>query len=319
MCQFFSSDYSLADIKRFAELSIRSGSTLASLERRRPDDVRVVSGAALLGLFKENAASLADGEPVEKAALLGHFARFLSGPGSWLRSSPEEFLERALADGLLKEARGAAKGGRAYKARMTLLPGVAEKRLADELEAARETLALRRAHHRAAMQKKNQEVNSSAPKADREADERFMRMALEEAASAAAAGEVPVGAVLAGESGEVLARAHNRTLRDRDPTAHAEVLALREAARKLGRHRLTGTTLYATLEPCPMCAGAIAEARCRRIVYGAPDERRGALEGALALFAIPGVNHRPRIDGGILSAEAEALLAAFFAERRRKT
>lgn len=124
------------------------------------------------------------------------------------------------------------------------------------------------------------------PPVDAEADRSFMRMALEEAQEAGMAGEIPVGAVVVAD-GKVIARGGNETLRSGDPTAHAEIVALRAAAAALANHRLTNTTLYVTLEPCPMCAGAIAEARCRRIVYGAGDSRRGALEGAFRLLTFP--------------------------------
>ena len=110
------------------------------------------------------------------------------------------------------------------------------------------------------------------------ADERLMREALRAAREAASRGEVPVGAVVVDEGGALLAAAGNRTLTDCDPTAHAEIVALREAARRAGYHRLTGATLYATVEPCAMCAGALVQARVKRLVYGAPDERAGAVE-----------------------------------------
>jgi len=188
--------------------------------------------------------------------------------------------------------------------------------LADELEAAQEILKLRRARMRETLQAKNREVNRPPePPVDAEADCAFMRMALEEAQAAGMAGEIPVGAVVVAD-GKVIARGSNETLRSGDPTAHAEIVALRAAAAALANHRLTNTTLYVTLEPCPMCAGAIAEARCRRIVYGAGDSRRGALEGAFRLFDIPGVNHRPLVTGGVMALEGEKLLTDFFAKRR---
>ncbi|HCE88412.1 MAG TPA: tRNA adenosine(34) deaminase TadA [Sutterella wadsworthensis] len=169
---------------------------------------------------------------------------------------------------------------------------------------------------RETLQAKNREVNRPPePPVDAEADRSFMRMALEEAQEAGMAGEIPVGAVVVAD-GAVIARGGNETLRSGDPTAHAEIVALRAAAAALANHRLTNTTLYVTLEPCPMCAGAIAEARCRRIVYGAGDSRRGALEGAFRLFDIPGVNHRPMVTGGVLALEGEKLLTDFFTKRR---
>jgi len=143
----------------------------------------------------------------------------------------------------------------------------------------------------------------------------FMRMALEEARACAEAGEVPIGAVLArGE--EVLARGGNRTIRDCDPTAHAEIVALREAARKIGNYRLLDTTLYVTLEPCAMCAGAIVQARVPRVVYGADDPKGGAFRTCFELLTSAKLNHQVEVIPGILGEEAASLLQAFFAARR---
>ncbi|HEM46814.1 MAG TPA: nucleoside deaminase [Alphaproteobacteria bacterium] len=144
-----------------------------------------------------------------------------------------------------------------------------------------------------------------------------MEIALEEARAAAARGEVPVGAVLVdGESGEVLARAGNRTEADSDPTAHAELLAIREAARRLGMKRLTGCDLYVTLEPCAMCAAAISFARIRRLYYGAADPKGGGVEHGARLFAQSTCHHRPEVYSGIAEADSAALLRDFFRARR---
>lgn len=145
----------------------------------------------------------------------------------------------------------------------------------------------------------------------------YMDLALAEARAAAAAGEVPVGAVLVdGATGAVVAVAHNRVERDRDPTAHAEMLAIREAARKRGEKRLEGLDLYVTLEPCPMCAQAIAFARLRRLYWAASDPKAGGVENGPRIFAQPGCNHRPELYGGIAEEEAAKLLRDFFRERR---
>ncbi|HMN51353.1 MAG TPA: nucleoside deaminase [Xanthobacteraceae bacterium] len=143
----------------------------------------------------------------------------------------------------------------------------------------------------------------------------FMGMALAEAKAAAEAGEVPVGALVV-RGGEVLARANNRTLRDRDPTAHAEVLALRAAASALGSERLIGCDLYVTLEPCTMCAAAISFARIRRLYFGAADPKGGAVESGVRFFDAPTCHHKPEVYGGIGESEAAMLLKSFFAERR---
>jgi tRNA(adenine34) deaminase len=143
----------------------------------------------------------------------------------------------------------------------------------------------------------------------------FMEMALEEARAAGEAGEVPVGCVVV-RAGNVVARTGNRTLADADPTAHAEIVAIRRAAAKLGTERLTECDLYVTLEPCAMCAGAVSFARIRRLYYGAADSKGGAVDNGVKFFASPTCHHRPEVYGGIAEAEAAALLKEFFRERR---
>jgi tRNA(adenine34) deaminase len=146
-------------------------------------------------------------------------------------------------------------------------------------------------------------------------DEVMMRRALQLAERAAGHGDVPIGAVVARDE-EVLGQAGNERELRRDPTAHAEVLALREAAERLGGWRLLETTIYVTLEPCPMCAGAITLARVPRLVFGAADPKGGAVGSVIDLFAEPVVNHRPAVEGGLLAEESAALLADFFSSRR---
>jgi tRNA(adenine34) deaminase len=149
-----------------------------------------------------------------------------------------------------------------------------------------------------------------------DADLRHMSRALELAAQAAASGEVPVGAVLVGADGEVLAEGANGPIGSHDPTAHAEIIALRAAARRLENYRLPGTTLYVTLEPCPMCAGALVHARIARLVYAAADPKSGACGSLMNLVRDERLNHRIEVDGGLLEAQAAALLKAFFQARR---
>jgi tRNA(adenine34) deaminase len=143
----------------------------------------------------------------------------------------------------------------------------------------------------------------------------FMDMALEEARAAGARGEVPVGSVIV-RDGAVVARAGNRTLADRDPTAHAEIIAIRQAAASLGSERLEDCDLYVSLEPCAMCAGAVAFARIRRLYYGAADPKGGAVDNGVKFFGSPSCHHRPEVYGGLAEAEAGALLKDFFRERR---
>jgi len=148
-------------------------------------------------------------------------------------------------------------------------------------------------------------------------DEAFMRMALNAAAEAKLAGEVPVGAVVV-KDGEVIAIGYNRPIGRHDPTAHAEIAALRVASEKLGNYRLPGCTLYVTLEPCTMCAGAMMHARLARIVYGATDPKTGARGAIVNLFAEERLNHHAEVVGGVLAAECGTMLSSFFAERRRQ-
>lgn len=142
-----------------------------------------------------------------------------------------------------------------------------------------------------------------------------MRIALEEARAAAPLGEVPVGAVLV-QGEKVIARSGNRTIRDCDPTAHAEMIVLREASRAIGNYRLAGVTLYVTIEPCSMCAGAMIQARVPRLVYGCDDPKGGAVRSCFAILSHPHVNHRVEVTSGVLATECAAILQSFFAERR---
>jgi len=142
-----------------------------------------------------------------------------------------------------------------------------------------------------------------------------MQAALDEARAAAERGEVPVGAVIVLD-GQIIARAGNRTITDCDPTAHAEIVVLREASKAVGNYRLLGSTLYVTIEPCAMCAGAMIQARVDRVVYGADDPKGGAVRSCFSIFDAPQVNHRVEAIGGVLADEAAALLRDFFALRR---
>lgn len=144
-----------------------------------------------------------------------------------------------------------------------------------------------------------------------------MRAALALAEQAAEKGEVPVGALVVDPEGVVIAEAHNAPIAEQDPTGHAEMLALRRAAKALGNYRLTGCTLVVTLEPCAMCAGAISHARIARLVYGTDDAKGGAVAHGPKLFDQPTIHHRPEVTGGVLADEAAALLRGFFAARRR--
>lgn len=146
-------------------------------------------------------------------------------------------------------------------------------------------------------------------------DERWMGRALALARDAATLGEVPVGAVVV-LAGEIIGEAGNAPISARDPTAHAEILALRRAAGHIGNYRLAGATLYVTVEPCTMCAGALVHARVARLVFGAAEPRAGAVASTAAVLENPGLNHRVAVTGGVLAGESAALLRSFFAARR---
>jgi len=147
-------------------------------------------------------------------------------------------------------------------------------------------------------------------------DETFMRLAIDEALAAEAAGEVPVGAIVVSAAGEVIARGRNQVLRTSDSTAHAEIVALRAAGVALQNYRLLDCTLYTTLEPCAMCAGAILHARIARLVYAAPDPKAGACGSVLSVMNHPALNHRVEVVSGVLAEQCSAHLTGFFRARR---
>ena len=151
-----------------------------------------------------------------------------------------------------------------------------------------------------------------------EVDEHWMRQALAAAQEARSCGEVPVGTCVVHDN-QLIAVAGNRTRTDCDPTAHAEIVALREAAQKLGNYRLTGVDVYSTIEPCAMCAGAILHARIARVVFGARDPKTGACGSVVDLFAEPRLNHHATVTRGVLAAESGELLSAFFGARRESS
>jgi tRNA(adenine34) deaminase len=146
----------------------------------------------------------------------------------------------------------------------------------------------------------------------------WMELALEQAWLAAAAGEVPVGALVI-KDGEIIGRGHNRNLLDNDPTAHAEIIALRQAAARLGNHRLNGCTMVATIEPCSMCAGALIHARIARLVYGASDPKAGAAGSTLQVINHPSLNHRMEVTAGVLAEKCSDILQKFFRQKRQQT
>jgi tRNA(adenine34) deaminase len=143
----------------------------------------------------------------------------------------------------------------------------------------------------------------------------YMQLAIEEARASGDAGEVPIGAILVHEN-RILARSGNRTIRDNDPTAHAEIVVLREAAHVLANYRLSGASLYVTLEPCSMCAGAMIQARISKLIYGADDPRGGAVRSCFEVLSHPRLNHRVEVISGVFAEESSSLLQSFFSARR---
>ena len=149
-------------------------------------------------------------------------------------------------------------------------------------------------------------------------DAGWMQLALEQASQAAQAGEVPVGALVI-KDGQIVGRGHNRNLLDNDPSAHAEIIALREAGARLKNHRLTGCQIFVTIEPCPMCAGALVHARVSRLVYGASDPKAGAVTSVLQVLTHPGLNHKMEVKSGVLERECSDILQKFFREKRKQS
>lgn len=158
-------------------------------------------------------------------------------------------------------------------------------------------------------------IRRGFPDDDTDPDEGFMRAALALAGEAGRRGEVPVGAVVVID-GAIAGEGFNQPIGSHDPTAHAEIVALRDAARAVGNYRLTGATMYVTIEPCMMCVGAMVHARVGRVVYGAPEPKAGAIESAMRAHEHPSLNHRMRAAGGVLEAECREILQRFFAARR---
>ena len=163
----------------------------------------------------------------------------------------------------------------------------------------------------------HQDSTEGAEAGEARSDVRWMREAIRAAREAAVRGEVPVGACVVARDGTVLAVSGNRTRTDCDPTAHAEIVVLREAARRVGNYRLTGATVYSTIEPCAMCAGALVQARVRRLVYGARDVRAGAVESVFRVCDESSLNHRISLTASLLEEECRALMQEFFGARRR--
>jgi tRNA(adenine34) deaminase len=286
---------------------VRRGIALGGLASGRQDDFRTVLAAAALALD--------DGEGYDEAAVNARLKTWLAGPGAMIDVDHVE-LRRWLVDtglvyrdGYGRRYARAVPAPDAYVAQLAGLAGVDLGVLAAE---ARESEGEAREARQAAWRARRAEVPAQRPDSD---DARWMGEALALAKAAEARGEVPVGAVVV-RRGAAIGRGGNAPVEGSDPTAHAEISALREAGQTIGNYRLPDSTLYVTLEPCVMCAGAIMHARIARLVFGARDPKTGACGSVVDLFADRRINHHTAVVGGVLEGECGSLLSAFFAARR---
>ena len=287
-------------------LSLQQGLSIGRLAHSRAQDFRTLLAAAALA-FDESASYT---ETEVNASLQA----WLGGAGAMVDVDHVE-LRRWLIDSRLmtRDDHGRSYVRNAppddFAAALTALAGYDLRHLATQ---ARDDDARRRVERKRAWEGR---MGGTSPVAMDEDDVRWMREAIALAQDAQRRGEIPVGALVVHE-GRVIGRGGNAPIAQRDPTAHAEIAALREAAVALDNYRLPGTALYATLEPCAMCAGALLHARVSRVVYGAADAKTGACGSVIDLFGEPRLNHHAQVVRGVLAAECGALLSAFFAARR---
>ena len=285
-------------MQRFIELTVRKGSTFASLERHEPEDLYKVLEAFLTYL---------PNDLIPAAVALQKAKEFLETSGDWLNERPVASSLQALRKGLIFEATvGYRKNGQDRYTREELDEAVSREK---------EKRATLRAVMQKALQQRNRDINSRRRQTSSK-DANFMNEALEFAREAAINGEVPVGCVVV-KDGEIIGVGKNSCIAKHDPSAHAEVMAIRQAAQALENYRLNGCTLYVTLEPCPMCAGLIAQARLDRVVFGASDKKSGAYGGAFDLQASGALYHKVQVDSGVLGKECSELLTQFFKEQRK--
>lgn len=268
-------------ISKFVKLSIRRGSSLASLSKS-PEHLRTVVDA-----FRATARDPLD--PDEEDA-----KKFLVEAGSWITDSAQNLLDASVSP----------PNEHVNKFSLSELTSAVEV-LREEIRQKRKQQALSR----------EEEVRLS--RIDRSRDEYFMREALAEAEKAHQAGEVPVGAVVVDKEGRIIGRGHNLVVAGHDPSGHAEIIALRNASQNIKNYRLDNCAIYVTLEPCPMCSGAIIGARLTRLVYGAKDQKAGAVESVFKLFDERRVNHHTDVTAGVLEEDCLRMLRSFFVELRK--
>lgn len=268
-------------ISKFVKLSIRRGSSLASLSKS-PEHLRTVVDA-----FRATARDPLD--PDEEDA-----KKFLVEAGSWITDSAQNLLGASVSP----------PNEHVNKFSLSELTSAVEV-FREEIRQKRKQQALSR----------EEEVRLS--RIDRSRDEYFMREALAEAEKAHQAGEVPVGAVVVDKEGRIIGRGHNLVVAGHDPSGHAEIIALRNASQNIKNYRLDNCAIYVTLEPCPMCSGAIIGARLTRLVYGAKDQKAGAVESVFKLFDERRVNHHTDVTAGVLEEDCLRMLRSFFVELRK--
>lgn len=267
-------------ISKFVKLSIRRGSSLASLSKS-PDHLRIV-----VDTFRATARDPLD--PDEEDA-----KKFLAEAGNWITDTAQNLLEVSASS-------------------IEQIVRFPLSELTSAVEAFREEIRQKRKHKALS---REEEVRLS--RIDRSRDEYFMREALVEAEKAHQAGEVPVGAVVVDKEGKIRGRGHNLVVAGHDPSGHAEIIALKNASQNLKNYRLDNCTIYVTLEPCPMCSGAIIGARLARLVYGAKDQKAGAAESVFKLFDEKRVNHHTDVTAGVLEEDCLRILQSFFVELRK--
>jgi tRNA(adenine34) deaminase len=295
-------------LDRLAQLAVRQGVHLASLQAKDGRDLELVFASAALHFPPDQLLDERGANAVLKA--------FLAETGAMLATDHVE-LRRWLVDTAFirrsdygTDYRRGAMPAWLQDAAQTLQP----QQLARVVSEARQARESQRAARRQAWLASQIEVTEGAG-ATEDADTNFMRLALDQAHNAWALAEVPVGAVVV-RDGQVIATGFNQPIGNSDPTAHAEIQALRAAAELLGNYRLNHCEMFVTLEPCAMCAGAMQHARIQRLVYGAADPKTGACGSVVDLFAQPRLNHHTAVRAGVMADEAAALLSRFFAERR---
>lgn len=267
-------------ISKFVKLSIRRGSSFASLSKS-PDHLRIV-----VDTFRATARDPLD--PDEEDA-----KKFLAEAGNWITDTAQNLLEVSASS-------------------IEQIVRFPLSELTSAVEAFREEIRQKRKHKALS---REEEVRLS--RIDRSRDEYFMREALVEAEKAHQAGEVPVGAVVVDKEGKIIGRGHNLVVAGHDPSGHAEIIALKNASQNLKNYRLDNCTIYVTLEPCPMCSGAIIGARLARLVYGAKDQKAGAAESVFKLFDEKRVNHHTDVTAGVLEEDCLRILQSFFVELRK--